>query len=259
MRVADQPTMRVSVVRREPGEPERTETYDVPYGDRTSVLDALDWIKDHAEPGLTFRWSCRMAVCGSCGVMVNGRPVLGCETFVRGYRTTGITVGPLAHFEVLRDLVVDTDDFLGRLRSLSPWLIEEPDAAVGSSSPARQPGEPNSRQDAELGGSASVNLQTPGQLAAFRDFATCIDCMLCYSACPQLDVAPLFVGPAAIATARRWDLDSRDHGDVLRMAAMADDENGLWPCVQNGACTAACPKEVDPARAIRDAQREAMG
>jgi fumarate reductase iron-sulfur subunit len=240
----DVQTVRVAVVRQEPGAEPRTETFDVPYDDRTSVLDALDWIKDHAEPSLTFRWSCRMGVCGSCGVMVNGRPMLGCETFVRGYRTTGLTIGPLTHLEVRRDLVVDTDDFLGKLRSLTPWLVEsepQPDDAAAAT------------QDA-----SDVNLQTPGQLAAFRDFAQCIDCMLCYAACPQLDVAPLFVGPAAIATARRWDKDSRDHGDVLRMSAMAEDENGLWPCVQNGSCTQACPKGVDPARAIRDAQRRAM-
>lgn len=243
----DVQTVRVAVVRQEPGEEPRTETFDVPYDDRTSVLDALDWIKDHAEASLTFRWSCRMGVCGSCGVMVNGRPVLGCETFVRGYRTTGLTVGPLTHLEVRRDLVVDTDEFLGRLRSLSPWLVS-PDLSEPDPAP-HGPGSDNSEE---------VNLQTPGQLAAFRDFAQCIDCMLCYSACPQLDVAPLFVGPAAIATARRWDEDSRDHGDVLRMAAMAEDENGLWPCVQNGSCTRACPKGVDPARAIRDAQRLAM-
>lgn len=111
-------TVRLEVARTSPDGTDtgRRDVFDVPYDDRTSVLDALQWVKDHADPTLTFRWSCKMAVCGSCGVMVNGRPVLGCETFVRGYRTSGLVVEPLAHAEVLRDLVVDTDTFLGKAR-----------------------------------------------------------------------------------------------------------------------------------------------
>ncbi|PZR51710.1 fumarate reductase iron-sulfur subunit [Xylanimonas oleitrophica] len=284
------PTVRVTVTRQEPGQEPRDETFEVPYTDRTSVLDALDWIKDHVDPSLTFRWSCRMAVCGSCGVMVNGRPVLGCETFVSGYRTSGITVGPLAHAEVQRDLVVDTDGFLDRLRSLSPWLVPGGEAATQSAPAAgSSPQGADADADADAGADAvadagsvqgadahvggapaapvgvpaldllAVHSQTPGEVDAYRGFAQCIDCMLCYAACPVLDAVPGFVGPAAIATARRWDTDSRDGGDALRMAAMAENEEGIWPCAQIGACTRACPKGVDPARAIRDAQRIAMG
>jgi fumarate reductase iron-sulfur subunit len=251
-----EPTVRVTVTRQEPGEPPRDETFDVPFDDRTSVLDALDWIKDQADPTLTFRWSCRSGICGSCGVMVNGRPVLACETFVAGYRTSGLAVGPMKHATVQRDLAVDTDEFLGRLRSLSPWMIPAPelsDAGDAGGAPA-----------ADSSGVPAVALlqvhsQTPGQVAAFQGFSQCIDCMLCYAACPVLDDVPGFVGPAAIATARRWDEDSRDLGDALRMAAMAENEEGIWPCTQVGACTRACPKGVDPAKAIRDAQRLAMG
>ncbi|MBD5785868.1 4Fe-4S dicluster domain-containing protein [Cellulosimicrobium terreum] len=237
-------TVRLEVLRSGSGEVDdggsRRDVFDVPYDDRTSVLDALQWVKDHADPTLTFRWSCKMAVCGSCGVMVNGRPVLGCETFVRGYRTTGLVVEPLAHAEVLRDLVVDTDTFLGKLAEVQPWLV--PDAATSL----------------PLAGAAptSGHRQTPGELAAYRDFAECIDCMLCYSACPQLDAAPDFLGPAVVATARRWDTDSRDTGELAR-ADVLDTEFGAWPCIQVGACTQVCPKGVDPARALRDAQRVA--
>ena len=80
--------------------------------------------------------------------------------------------------------------------------------------------------------------------------------MLCYAACPQLDVAPDFLGPAVVATARRWDEDSRDAGELDR-ADVLDTEFGAWPCIQIGACTQVCPKGVDPARALRDAQRVA--
>lgn len=240
---------------------ERTSVYEVPFDDRTSVLDALGWVKDNLDPTLTYRWSCRMAICGSCGVMVNGRPVLACETFVRGYRTTGLKVGPLAHFEVLRDLVVETDGFLGKLASVSPWLVPDDGAAEGSLPVAAEAGEPGGDPSLPGGPAASgmdmtMNVQSPVELRAFGDFAQCIDCMLCYAACPQLDQVPGFLGPAAVATARRWDADSRDHGELLRADAM-DVEEGVWPCVQIGACTQVCPKGVDPAKALRDAQRVA--
>lgn len=234
------------------------DVFDVPYDDRTSVLDALQWVKDHADPTLTFRWSCKMAVCGSCGVMVNGRPVLGCETFVRGYRTSGLVVEPLAHAEVLRDLVVDTDTFLGKLAAVKPWLV--PDGAtrlpVLDVAPARVPATDEGEDALRAHGPSSGSLQTPGELAAFKGFAECIDCMLCYAACPQLEPAPDFLGPAVVATARRWDEDSRDAGELDR-ADVLDTEFGVWPCIQIGACTQVCPKGVDPARALRDAQRVA--
>lgn len=242
-------TLRVTVTRQEPGGEPRDETFDVPFDDRTSVLDALDWIKDHSEPSLTFRWSCRMGVCGSCGVMVNGRPVLGCETTVAGYRTSGITVGPMAHATVQRDLAVDTDEFLTKLRGVSPWMLPNPEADA----------EPGSGDGPATLDVLAVHSQTPGQVEAYKGLSQCIDCMLCYAACPVLDDVTGFTGPAAIATARRWDLDSRDDGNETRFSALAENEEGIWPCIQVGACTRACPKGVDPAKAIRDYQREAMG
>jgi fumarate reductase iron-sulfur subunit len=247
MKEAD--VVRVEVVRAEPGEvvgPDgpRTSVYEVPVDERMSVLDVLRWIKDNLDPTLTFRWSCAMAVCGSCGVMVNGRPVLGCETFVRGFRTSGLRIGPLEHFEVQRDLAVETDGFLGKLASVAPWLIEPAGSEAGPAAGDTPTGPP------------TVNLQTAAQMGTFGDLAQCIDCMLCYAACPQLDVVPGFMGPAAVATARRWDTDSRDGGELAR-ANLLDTEEGVWPCIQIGSCTQACPKGVDPARALRDAQRVA--
>ncbi len=250
-------TLRVTVTRQEPGEAPRDETFDVPFDDRTTVLDALDWIKDTSAPSLTFRWSCRMGVCGSCGVMVNGRPVLGCETTVAGYRTTGITVGPMAHATVQRDLAVDTDEFLAKLRGVSPWMLPAPaaaPAAAPASAAASETGDGPATVDV-----LAVHSQTPGEVEAYKGLSQCIDCMLCYAACPVLDDVVGFTGPAAIATARRWDLDTRDDGNATRFEALAENELGIWPCTQVGACTRACPKGVDPARAIAAYQREAMG
>ncbi|QAY69683.1 succinate dehydrogenase/fumarate reductase iron-sulfur subunit [Xylanimonas protaetiae] len=255
-------TLRVTVTRQEPGEEPRDETFDVPFDDRTSVLDALDWIKDHSAPSLTFRWSCRSGVCGSCGVMVNGRPVLGCETTVAGYRTSGLTVGPMAHATVQRDLAVDTDEFLAKLRGVSPWMLPTPPVLQPAGAPGPHPSPDAESQDPSAVPSLdvlAVHSQTPGQVEAYRGLSQCIDCMLCYAACPVLDDVAGFTGPAAVATARRWDLDSRDDGNETRFLALAENEEGIWPCTQVGACTRACPKGVDPAKAIRDYQREALG
>ena len=251
--MTDQKTLRVTVTRQEPGQPPRDETFEVPYDDRTSVLDTLDWIKANVEPSLTYRWSCRSGICGSCGVMVNGRPVLGCETSVSGYRTSGITVAPMAHADVQRDLAVDTDTFLAKLRGVSPWMLPAPSDDVA------EPAPPSDTTAVPALDVLAVHSQTPGQVEAFHGYSQCIDCMLCYAACPVLDDVAGFTGPAAIATARRWDLDSRDDGNEPRLLALAENEEGIWPCIQIGACTRACPKGVDPARAIKDYQREVMG
>lgn len=205
--------------------------YAVPWGQDTSVLDALTWIKDHLDPTLAFRWSCRMAICGSCGFMLNGTPRLGCEHFVRDYAPGPLVVEPLANLAVERDLVVDLEPFLASLERVRPWLTPDPDDPPG-----------------ETG-----NRQTPEQLLAYHDYAMCIDCLLCYAACPQVALAPDFLGPAAITAAVRYDKDSRDDGSDDRLPAL-DREDGLWACTFVGACSTACPKGVDPAAAIQQAK-----
>ncbi|ROR71970.1 succinate dehydrogenase/fumarate reductase iron-sulfur subunit [Bogoriella caseilytica] len=209
-------------------------TYQVPYSTETSVVDALNWVKDTADSSLAFRWSCRMGICGSCGMMINGLPRLACETFVRDFASEGLRVEPLENFSVERDLVVDLEPFLERLTAVKPWIVPGEDAPDGS------PGQEGYRQ-------------TPEQMLAYHDFAACMNCMLCYAACPQVNIAADFLGPAAIATAIRYDKDSRDCGEEGRMPVL-DAENGIWPCTFVGACSTVCPKGVDPAAAIQQAK-----
>ncbi|MCL1899017.1 MAG: 2Fe-2S iron-sulfur cluster-binding protein [Promicromonosporaceae bacterium] len=268
-----EPTIEVTVTRQEPGGPPREETFEVPYGERSSVLDLLDAIKEREDPSLTYRWSCRSGVCGSCGVSVNGSPRLACETGAAGYRASGIRLAPLAGVAVERDLVTSPADFVSKLRSVLPWLIDDAGAgagagevAAGSSAPAplgsMEPGPPASDSLASgtlASGQAAPTTQSPAELSAFADFTACVNCLLCYAACPVVKEMPEFVGPAAIAIARRWDLDSRDHGAQQRAPFLLETEFAIWPCIQDGSCTIACPKGVDPARALRDYQREAMG
>lgn len=207
----------------------RTQRFDVPLRKDWVVLDALNYIKDKVDGSLTFRWSCRMGICGSCGMMVNGEPKLTCATFLSSYASQGIIrVQPLRYFPVIRDLVVDMTDFLSKLQSVKPWLI---------------PKEQTQTFDREY-------LQTPEQLDRYKQFSMCINCMLCYAACPVTGLDPVFIGPAAIALAQRYNMDSRDSGAQERMDVLAQHE-GIWGCTFVGDCTRACPKNVDPAGAIQ--------
>jgi fumarate reductase iron-sulfur subunit len=205
----------------------RLQTYELTYQHNWVVLDALNYVKAEIDPSLSFRWSCRMGVCGSCGMMVNGEPKLTCETFVRDY-TDPIKIEPLAHFPVVRDLVINMEDFMEKLPSVSPWLIPSEEKPLDS-------GEYH---------------QTPAQVAHYKRFSMCINCMLCYSACPVYGLDSTFTGPAALALAQRYNLDSRDDGSDDRADVVTAHE-GIWECTYVGECTQVCPKDVDPAGAIQ--------
>ena len=168
-----------------------------------------------------------MAVCGSCGMMVNGEPALSCHTFLRDYPEK-IRIEPLQNFPVERDLVVVTDDFIDKLGSVKPYVVAKEERDV---------------DDGEY-------LQTPAELAKFKQYTACINCLLCYSACPQYALNDSFVGPAALALAHRYNLDSRDVGRSAREDVVASNP-GIWECSFVGACSEVCPKTVDPAAAIQ--------
>ncbi|HXK56306.1 MAG TPA: 2Fe-2S iron-sulfur cluster-binding protein, partial [Gammaproteobacteria bacterium] len=99
------------------------EVYSVPFSDDMSVLQGVQYIKDNFDGSLTFRWSCRMAICGSCGMMINGIPKLSCETFLRDYYPDRIRVEAMAHFPIEKDLVVDLSGFIEKLESIQPYII----------------------------------------------------------------------------------------------------------------------------------------
>ncbi len=201
--------------------------YEVPLRKEWVVLDALNYIKDHLDGSLTFRWSCRMGVCGSCGMTVNGVPKLTCATFLSDYAPGPVRVEPMKNFPVLRDLVVDTSDFLVKLAKSKPWIIRKVEKPL-----------------------EEEYLQTPEQLDAYKQFSMCINCMLCYAACPVYGLDPLFSGPAAIALAQRYNMDSRDEGASERLDILSQ-HDGIWGCTFVGECTQVCPKNVDPAGAIQ--------
>ena len=221
--------IRLEILRYQPerGETPYVQAFDVPFTDDMSVLQALQYVKDEVDGSLTFRWSCRMAICGSCGMMVNGAPSLGCRTFLRDLFPGPVRIEALAHFPVERDLVVDAGDFIGKLGRITPWIVPREPRAL-SQGPYRQ---------------------TPGELARYEQFSHCINCMLCYAACPQYGLNRDFLGPGATALLHRYNRDSRDAGRDGRMALL-ESEEGVWSCTAVGYCSEVCPKGVDPAGAV---------
>ena len=121
--MADTVTLAVTRYRPEQDAEPTVQTYEVPYRKDWVVLDALNYIKDKLDGTLTYRWSCRMGVCGSCGMMVNGEAKLTCATFLSHYKREPIRVEPLSYFPIIRDLVVDITDFLRKLKQVKPWIV----------------------------------------------------------------------------------------------------------------------------------------
>ena len=228
-------TITIDVLRYRPEQESEPvlQRYEVPFTDDMSVLQGLQHIKDELDGTLSFRWSCRMAICGSCGMMINGVPRLACHTFLREFHPGPLRVEALAHFPIERDLVIVMDDFMAKLERVQPWII---------------PAQPRTVAEGEY-------LQTPAQLEAYEQFSGCINCLLCYAACPQYGLDDRFIGPAAVALLHRYNLDSRDAGKQQRMP-LVHAEEGVFNCTAVGYCSEVCPKHVDPANAVNLNQSE---
>jgi len=224
----DRITLQIARYRPEQDSSVTFDEHEVPCPKDWVVLDGLNHIKDQLDGTLSYRWSCRMGICGSCGMTVNGEPKLTCATFLADYAPGPIRIEPLRNFPVIRDLIVDIGDFMRKLVRVTPWLVRDVETPVAE----------------------GEYRQTPEQLDEYKPFSMCINCMLCYAACPIYGLDPKFIGPAAIALAQRYNLDSRDEGAAQRMAVLSEHE-GIWGCTFVGECTKVCPKHVDPAGAIQ--------
>ncbi|MBX2800751.1 MAG: succinate dehydrogenase/fumarate reductase iron-sulfur subunit [Myxococcales bacterium] len=225
------PTINLKILRYRPGQDKAPvyQTYQVPFRADWVVLDAMNWVKDHEDGTLAFRWSCRMGVCGSCGMNIDGTPALACHVALSDYKAGDtIVVDALGNFPIVRDLVVDITDFMHKLKEVKAWTI---------------PVEEKSVEQGEY-------LQSPAELASFKQFSMCINCLLCYAACPVYGMDSTFIGPAAIALAHRYNQDSRDGANSERIDVIGDHE-GIWSCTFVGECSVVCPKSVDPAAAIQ--------
>jgi succinate dehydrogenase / fumarate reductase iron-sulfur subunit len=197
-----------------------------------TVLQGLLFIQSHLDPSLAFRSACRAAVCGSCAMHINGSYRLACETPVDLFGKR-VSVRPLAHLPVIRDLVVEMKPFWDRLGEIRPFLIP------GKTPPA---GEfVQSQQDRDL-------------LTGVID---CILCGCCYASCPVVATDPAYLGPAAALKSARFILDSRD-GAARERLMLSGGENGVWRCHSVFACQEACPKDINPAGAVTDLKMKAV-
>jgi succinate dehydrogenase / fumarate reductase iron-sulfur subunit len=195
-----------------------------------TVLEALHELKAHQTPDLAWRSSCRMGVCGSCGMFINDLPMLACQTQVLHLETDVVTVAPLPNYPNVKDLVPNLEPLIEKHAAIKPFIIHT-----------------NSKEVDEPTGEF---LQTPEQREEYSQFTYCIKCGLCLAACPTVATDPLFLGPQALAQAYRYTADNRDCGLQERLVAI-DAFHGPYQCHMAGACSQACPKGVDPAFAIQ--------
>jgi succinate dehydrogenase / fumarate reductase iron-sulfur subunit len=200
------------------------ERYTVESGPMDRVLDLLHTVKWEQDGSLTFRRSCAHGVCGSDAMLINGRNRLACKIRVDQLGRK-ISVAPLPGLPVVKDLVVDMEDFFDKYKSVMPYLVN--DGAI----PARE------------------RLQTPEQRARYDDTTKCILCAACTTACPSFWAKPSFVGPASIVNAHRFIFDSRDTAGEERLEILAD-QDGVWRCRTIFNCTDACPRGIHITQAI---------
>jgi succinate dehydrogenase / fumarate reductase, iron-sulfur subunit len=222
------PDVNLKIRRSDPSEGREPywQEFTVPIGASMTVLEALFWIQEHGDGSLAFRYCCRSSICGSCAMYINGRYRLACQTNLAHLGVDNVTVAPLPHVPVVRDLVWDMDDFFEKYESIKPWLIRN------SQTP-----------DTEI-------LQSPEERLRFNMPIDCILCASCYSSCPSVWGEEHFLGPAALLWAYRFEVDSRDEAGKERMPSW-DNERGVYRCHTITNCIEACPKELSPTEGIQ--------
>jgi len=203
--------------------------FNVSYEKWTTVLEAILDVKQHFDHSIAVRYSCRQATCGSCGMIINGKPRLACFTKISELNSNIVTVEPMNNFPIIRDLAVKFERLFNTHHKVKPYLI---------------------REDTEITSNTKEFLQTPEELEQYIQFSNCIKCGLCNSACPTMATDSSFVGPQALAQAYRYVADSRDKGKNDRLKII-DDSHGIWRCHFAGSCSQVCPKGVDPAMGIQ--------
>ena len=204
--------------------------FTVPTKRGMTVLDGLLYIKENLDSTLSFRTSCRMGICGSCGMLVNNYPHLACQTQIEEWHSPMITLKPLPNSPLIKDLIVDLMPMFNRHKSINPFII---------------------RSDREEMAKPTMEYrQLPEEVEAFEQFSYCIKCGICVAACPTAASDARFLGPQALGQCYRYCADNRDAGASERLEA-ADSNHGAWRCHLAGACSEACPKGVDPALAIQ--------
>ena len=214
--------------------PEKRDAFSVPAYDNQTVLDVVSWVQQNVDPTLSYRFACRVGMCGSCAMMVTGVPRWTCRTHIsKVLKDNEVTIGPLRNLPVIKDLVVDMDPFFDK------WVSAE---GVHHGTLTRD--DPISPVDATSAPRVEANAGIE-----------CINCSVCYAACDTVTANEDYLGPAALQ--RAWTLlnDAKDEGRAAILDAVSD-KGGCHNCHSMGSCTTYCPNELDPMSAIAGLKRE---
>src|SRR3954469_4739955 len=241
-------TLKIRRYTPETGEAAYWQEYKVDLDGKRSVLDGILQAKDREDGSIGIRCSCRAAICGSCGVRINGRPALACHTHLdeaaktamgagwnppdQGQQTPIITVEPMGNFPVIKDLIVDMDAVhWKKVQRVTPWLINK---------------QPIPEREYIVPRESMIDV---------TQSMACIQCGACVSDCLSMEVDPLFIGPAALAKAYRFVGDPRDAQKAQRLKDLAEDPHGIYDCTHCFNCIEACPKGVAPMSQIMRLRR----
>jgi succinate dehydrogenase / fumarate reductase iron-sulfur subunit len=208
----------------------RMQKFTVPTRRGMTILDALLYIKENLDATVAFRTSCRMGICGSCGMYINNYPRLACHTQIAELESTVVTVKPLPNSPIIKDLAVNLQPMFDKHKSIKPYIVQE-----------------NKTEESNL---THEYVQKPEQVEEYEQFSYCIKCGICVAACPTSASDTKFLGPQALGQAYRYCADSRDAGSAERLK-ITESNHGAWRCHLAGACSEACPKGVDPGLAIQ--------
>lgn len=212
------------------------QTFEVTLTDETTLLNALQEIKTEQDGSLTFRRSCRHAICGSCAMNINGRNMLVCNTPLKKMlnRKGEVSIKPLPYLPIIKDLVVDRTFFWEQYLAVKPWLIP-----------------PAMEKDKEF-------RMSQEEVDALLEAETCIMCGACYSACPVIATNKKYIGPHALNKMYQRVMDPRDGGAEERLNLIESDHFGIYNCHTATDCIPACPKGLNPAQAISTLRHIAM-
>ena len=231
-------TVRLKVFRYDPeveGKKDpRFDTFEVPFTKGMTILDSLIYARDHFDSSLTFRHSCRQAICGSDALFVNGKQRLGCKTQMVDLEWP-VRIEPLPHAEVVKDLVVDMEHFYDQMEAVEPYFQTND---LPSDGEQRQ-----SRENRE-----KVKMST-----------RCIWCAACMSSCNIAAGDNEYLGPAAINKAYKFAMDEREGEDMKEHRLnIIEQEHGVWRCQTMFSCTEVCPKDIPLTEHIQELKREAV-
>ncbi len=207
---------------------------DIPKG--ATLLDCINLIKWTQDGSLSYRMSCRSAICGSCGMKANGHALLACQRQAESLldKDGAVTIEPLGNMKPIKDLVVDFKPFWEKINKVKPYL------QPGSETPPEK-----------------ERKQSPEEFRLIDDTSTCIMCGNCYSDCNTLEVDDNFLGPAALAKAQRFVSDSRDQETLARVTELSQ-PGGIWDCTHCAECVERCPKPARPFYRIKEIMAVAL-